>query len=270
VLAPEDEIYLAIEGLGTDEARIFRVLDSMRGNAAAILNLDQQYKDKGYGDLITDLRGDLSGKEYARALEVLKPVLQDVGFKDCSQADKTNTRSTIQTAIGNVEHAIQVLRKGWSGMSLAEKAIFNQFFDPSSKGFNENFVSDVHSNFQLIRRDLTKDYAIECESTTCSYLGYYIWPSGYVHVCPPFLNSTDEELRIVTVIHETAHKALLTLDRTDFDPAPAAANTEYKKMTSRGPTTTRIPVLGPLINMLTRRDTLYAPDAYGYFAVRVP
>jgi hypothetical protein len=269
VLQPEDEIYLAIKGLGTDEERIFRTLEGMRGNTAAIEDLDRKYRTK-YGDLIEDLRGDLSGADYERAIAVLKPVIQDVGFEDCAQADIDRTRKTIGTAIQRVDHAIQVLRKGWSAMSQPEKDVFNQFFDPGGKGFDARFVGDVLNNFRLIHSDLNTDYAIVCETNTCSYLGYYWWPQSHVHVCPPFLTSTDEELRIVTIIHETAHKALLALDRTDFNANPGASNAEYKKMTPRGPFGTGIPVIGRLIVMIARSDTLYAPDAYGYFAARVP
>lgn len=69
---PEDEIYFAVAGLGTDEATIFRVLSELSKDAAALRALEQNYNAK-YGDLIADLRDDLSASEFEKARAYLNP-----------------------------------------------------------------------------------------------------------------------------------------------------------------------------------------------------
>jgi hypothetical protein len=71
MLAPEDELYLAMEGAGTDEATIFRVLEQLGGSGNEIRSMESAYRAK-YGDLLNDLRGDLNAEEYTRAIRLLR------------------------------------------------------------------------------------------------------------------------------------------------------------------------------------------------------
>ncbi len=71
MLAPEDELYLAMTGIGTDEATVFRVLEGLGSDISAIRALEAAYRRK-YGDLMADLRSDLTAAEYARALRSLR------------------------------------------------------------------------------------------------------------------------------------------------------------------------------------------------------
>jgi len=87
MLQVEDELYLAMAGLGTDEDRIFRALDPLAGDSAGLQAMEARYRDK-YGDLIADLRGDLSGDDYEHALRVLRPAIQDVAFEDVPTGDR--------------------------------------------------------------------------------------------------------------------------------------------------------------------------------------
>ncbi|CAG0930516.1 hypothetical protein TFLX_01799 [Thermoflexales bacterium] len=266
LLESEDEIYLAMAGLGTAEATLFRVLDTLAGNNADIEAMEGRYRQK-YGDLIADLRGDLSGRDYQRALKVLGPVLQDVAFEDCPMNTIPDTRKTVGLAIDKVKHALQVLGKGWVGMSPAEKAVFNQYYDPSATGgVDEQFVRTVRFNFQLILNELRDDLVIECE-TKCGDPTTQAWIFlGNLHVCPPFLTDTEKE-RVATIIHEIAHSALWAADRPYYSSAP---NSDYSQMTPRGSWAVQIPVVGALVRVIARSDTLYAPDAYAYFAYDVP
>jgi hypothetical protein len=70
MLEPEDELYFAMQGAGTDEATLFRVLRQFGGNKNTIINMMSAYRTK-YGDFLSDLRGDLSAAEYARASRLL-------------------------------------------------------------------------------------------------------------------------------------------------------------------------------------------------------
>ncbi len=269
MLQGEDELYLAMAGLGTDEETIFRVLDALAGRRVDIESMESRYRQK-YGDLIADLRGDLSGDDYERALRVLGPVLQDVAFEDCPAGTIPDVRKNIDSAIAKVTHAIAVLGTGWSGMSPPEKVVFNQYYDPSgSGGVDEQFVRDVRSNYQLILNELGNDLVIECE-TQCdnpspyAYLDASFWIiRSNIHVCPPFLTTSFAE-RVKTIIHEAAHLALVAYDR------PMPGQPDYSQLTPRGPGAAQIPVIGALIRVIARSDTLYAPEAYALFAYDVP
>jgi hypothetical protein len=267
VLAPEDELYLAMEGLGTDEDTIFRVLDAMTGNNAAITAMESSYRDK-YGDLIDDLRGELSGEDYAHAMRVLRPVLQDVAFDDCGRTIIPQIRALIPTGITKVERAISVLSKGWAGMTPAEQGVFNQYFDPHGEGVDQGFVSDVLFNFRKIRREFDNDLTVECETGggSCSGARLYYTYWRHIHVCPYFTSESDVTRKARDFVHELTHNALLAVDR----PYYAGQHAEYLKMTPRGPLAGRLlPVIGPLITFISRSDTLNSPDAYAYFAFNV-
>jgi len=45
---------------------------------------------------------------------------------------------------------------------------------------------------------------------------------------------------------------------------------KYDAMTPRGNWAAQIPIVGPLFRLISRSDTLNAPDAYAFFAFRVP
>lgn len=266
MLQPEDELYLAIEGLGTDEETIFRELDGLAGDNSAISHMEANYRTK-YGDLIADLRGDLSAQEYARAMRILRPTLQDVAFDDCSTTVIPQVRTLIPIGIRKVEKAISVLSRGWANMSTAEKAVFNRFFDPSGAGVDERFVRDVLANYHKIRREFDNDLTVECETGGGICEGgrlYYTYWSN-IHVCPYFLTETDVVRKQRDFVHELAHNALLAVDRPYYQPNSA----EYAAQTPRGSWTGQIPVVGPLFRLISRSDTLNAPDAYSYFAFTV-
>ncbi|MCZ6772818.1 MAG: hypothetical protein O7G83_12705, partial [Proteobacteria bacterium] len=248
-----------------------RVLDALAGRNADILSMEGRYRQK-YGDLIADLRGDLSGDEYERAIKVLGPVLQDVAFEDCPASAIPDTRKNIEDAIAKVTHAIAVLGTGWSSMSPAQQGVFNKYYDPSASGdIDKQFVRDVRSNFQLILNELRADLVIQCE-TQCDTPNQYGWIRyqwGWiirpnVHICPHFFTMTQRS-RVAGIIHEIAHSALMAEDRPYFHQS-----SEYNQMTPRGPGATQIPVIGALVRVIARSDTLYAPDAYAFFAYDVP
>jgi hypothetical protein len=129
-------------------------------------------------------------------------------------------------------------------------------------------VADVLSNFRTIRQEFDNDLVFECERPggLCNNVpggaftyGYTYWLD--IHICPAF------ETRLTTVpdrarglVHEITHNALVAVDRPYYtDPG-------YASLTPRGTAAAQIPILGPLIGLIARSDTLYSPDAYSYFA----
>ncbi len=271
MLQVEDELYLAMAGLGTDEDRIFRALDPLAGDSAGLQAMEARYRDK-YGDLIADLRGDLSGDDYEHALRVLRPAIQDVAFEDVPTGDRAQVigeiRALIPVGIAKVHRAISALSRGWSGMSAAEQAVFNQYFDPSGSGVDEGFVADVLVNFRSIRREFDNDLTVEYEpggAGLCSGTRLYYTYWSNIHVCPYFKRETDAARKQRDFVHELTHNALIAVDRPYYQGNRAA----YDRMTPRGPWTRNIPFLGPLFTFISRSDTLNSPDAYAYFAFHV-
>jgi hypothetical protein len=266
VLQPEDEIYLAMEGLGTDEDTIFRVLKSLAGNDAAILTMETDYRNK-YGDLIADLRGDLSSSEYAKAMKVLGHALQNAAFEDCNPAIITEVRSYIPIGIQKVEHAIAVLSKGLVNMNAAERSQFTSYFDPgNSGGIDQQFVDAVLSNFRRLRNEFNNDLTVECESNSwlCKGTRLYYTYFGNIHVCPYFSSETDPTRKAKDFVHELAHNAMHARDR-EYVGEPG-----FQKLTPQGTVFNQIPVIGYLVRVISASDTLYNPDSYSSFAFNVP
>ncbi len=274
-LQPEDELFLALTGLGTDEATVFRVIESLSGNAAAITDLEARFWTKysdEIGGLIDALRSDLGVADYERVLRVLGPVLGDIAFEDCDNAAvRAEVRSFQAGARAKVENAIRVLEQGWDGMSEREKRVFNRFFDPTSTGeIDSFFVARVLTNFRLILAEFGHDLTVECEVSAGLCVGsrlYYTY-FGNVHVCPYFATAAastpaEQDRKERDFIHELAHNGMLALDRPYYR---GAARGYADEVTPNGPWGTGIPVIGPLIRMIARSDTLYHPDAYSWFA----
>jgi hypothetical protein len=269
MLEPADELYLAMRGAGTDEGTLFRVLDALAGDEPAIRAMETSYRSR-YGDLITHLRDDLTADEYERAMAVLSPVLQDVDFQDCATNVIPEVRSLIPVGIRRVERAITVLSRGWAGMSAPQQAVFNRFYDPSNTGgVDEGFVRAVLQNFRLIRREFDDDLTVECETAgglcTGGRLYYTYWSN--IHVCPYFMTETDATRKARDFVHELAHNAMYAVDRPYYS---ASAGAYPEPLTPRGPAGSEIPLIGPLIRVISRTDTLYHPDAYSWFAFSVP
>ena len=278
-LQAEDELHLAMAGLGTDEDRVYRVLESMRDDPNAMTAMEQRYRSK-YGDLVGDVRSDFSGDEYARAMNPVRPVLQDVAFEDCDTTVIPTVRRLIPTAIAKTEKAIQVLSVGWSNMTAQQRATFNKYFDPGNTGeVDAQFASDVLANFRAIRREFDDDLTFECVPAggMCTGARLYYTHWGNVFVCPHFKVETSDTRRARDIVHELAHNAMYAVDRPYFGGGHG-----HSDLSPRGSWPLQIPVLGmgyrliggiahliggPETGMLN--DTLYHPDAYSMFAFEV-
>ncbi len=264
VLKPEDELFLAMSGLGTDEERIERVMDGLRGDPAAITAMETAYRTK-YGDIIADLRGDLSGKDLDSAVGAVEPTLSNAAFEDCNPGQISDVRKAMPQVGQYLTRATQVVGKGLKGMSATELGTFNTYFDPGGSGYDQRFVDDVLSNFRSLRRDYDAGLTFECEAATgmCASgnnTDAYTYFSN-IHLCPYFFTAGIQRPR--TILHEMTHNALWAVDRN------YAWESEFKNLTPRGNWANQIPVFGPLIRLIARDDTLNNPDSYAYFAFNV-
>lgn len=215
VLQPEDEIYLAISGLGTDEDRIFRVLSQLAGNAAGLQALQANYERK-YGDLIQDLRGDLNEEEYARARKYFRPTILDADVQDCDPSQDPNQQpSSVREAHARgfdmLTNAI-ALSANTADPNVQAMALkhFNITLPPTSPEENVLWIKARRAMESMTRADTEATY--ECEPKQNVWNGACI--SGNIaislfniHLCPAYWTvfpTVDE--RAGVLVHEWAHK----------------------------------------------------------------
>ena len=165
-----------------------------------------------------------------------------------------------------VDNAIQVLSKGWKGMSEAEREEFLRFYDPGNTGeIDQKFVDSVIKNYRRIDRKLDGHLLVkhEQESRMCVGMRLYYTEFVKIHVCPYIEVETSQSRMARDLVHEVAHMALLVVDRAyyypDFSP--------YEALTPRGHWTAQLPLVGHLFREIARADTLYHPDAFSNFAM---
>lgn len=168
-------------------------------------------------------------------------------------------------SINMVDKATIVLSGGWSAMNPAEQEVFRQIYDPSNTGdIDDQYLMEVLQNYQRIRTVFDSEIKVEYEpnSRICIGQRLYYTDLSKLHVCRQFLFERDAYRKARTLIHEVAHKALLALDRPYYGPA----SPEYVVLSPRGLWSAQLPLVGPVFRELSRRDTLYHPDAYAHFA----
>lgn len=168
-----------------------------------------------------------------------------------------------------VDNAINVLSKGWAGMTPAERFLFNQLYDPGNTGgVDKAFIDDVMKNYQRIRRlDGSLVLAYKQDSDRCEGKRLYYTDLIKIYVYPYFTVEDSPDRKARVLIHETAHMALLVVDRPYFHKN--THSTRYEALTPRGSWTTGIPLLGSLFREITHGDTLYHPDACAWSAVEL-
>ncbi len=209
MLKPEDEIYLAINGLGTDEDRIYRVLNSLAGDAAGLTALEQNYRAK-YGDLIQDLRGDLSAEEYAIIRPTLVPTLLDADAEDCSDQDRILVRQAHATATTMLRNA--VTRSSNSSDPAVQGAALSHFkitLPAATDADRINWARVRIALQSMVSADTEVTY--ECDPQSffegfCSS-GVIAVTLGNIHLCPPFRSARyNNEQRAGILLHEWGHK----------------------------------------------------------------
>lgn len=205
----------------------------------------------------------------------------ETSFEGCDETLQNDIRSKHQPAIDHVNRAVASLEPGWALMDPADKAAFNQYFDPSNTGdIDDGFVRDVRANFLRIGSYM-RSLRFDCDPSsqtlcgTSSRLcagGRLMWTCfGNLHVCADNYPGAEEQRKIRTIIHESAHNALLTTDRAygnrpdEFSGlAPRGSGVLGRALNVLG----QIPVLGLLFRALPgNNDTINNPDSYAYYAM---
>ena len=169
-----------------------------------------------------------------------------------------------------VDRAITTLSGGLANMKPAERALFDQLFDPGNTGdLDERFAADVLANYQRIRDRLDAPLIVTQASASgrCQDMRLYYTDLAKIYVCPYFDLEDSQDRKARVLIHEAVHISLLVVDRPYFHKN--TSSTRYRALTPRGPWTARLPLIGPLFREIAHDDTLYHPDAYAWFAVEL-
>jgi hypothetical protein len=202
--------------------------------------------------------------------------------EDCEPALQNDLRSMHAPALGHLDRAITSLEPGWNKMAPADKAAFNQYFDPAGSGdIDEGFVRDVRQKYRFIRANM-RSLRFDCDPSSWSLCGTskrwctggrLMWTCfGNLHVCSAAYKTATPDFKIETIIHESVHNALLTTDRAYSNEAG------FKKLKPRGGGfwgsvlnfLGKIPVLGILFRSLPgNNDTINNPDSYAGYAMQV-
>ncbi len=211
MLQPEDEIYLAMAGWGTDEATIFRVLEALRGNNAGLQQLERDYRGK-YGDLVNDLRDDLTLSEYRRAHAILSPAINDAGTEDCTTTQRNNLRTAHALAVRMLRNA-NTLSAATPPSPAVRTAARNHFRItlPATTPEATRLWSHVRTALSsMLRADVEAIY--ECEPSQSYWHGWCGSNNAAVtidniHICPVFWSTyTTAPDRAAVLIHEWGHR----------------------------------------------------------------
>jgi len=225
LLEPEDEIKLAVQGLGTDEERLFAVLEEL--NAAPnprvrVQTIIDRYAAKGYGDMLADIRGDLSGRDLRRALELLHGWIPT---GTCSTDERATGLQAISGAISLAQNAVGRLRTDIAAGRLSGRvqgALESTFNPGNAAGAVTLAVAgQVRTVLDDTRTDLLTRSQVTCSTpvplpcgTTdicaprpdCSSFTY-AWtcnPAGsIVRLCPAFFSCLRD--KPLGLLHEFVH-----------------------------------------------------------------
>lgn len=202
--------------------------------------------------------------------------------EDCEPALQNDLKALHQPALDHLDRAITSLDPGWKKMAPADKAAFNQYFDPAGSGdIDEGFVRDVRQKYRFIRGNM-RSLRFDCDPSSWTLCGTskrwctggrLMWTCfGALHVCSAAYKTATPDFKIETIIHESVHNALLTTDRAYHNEA------DFKKLRPRGGGfwgsvlnfLGKIPVLGILFRSLPgNNDTINNPDSYAGYAMQV-
>lgn len=217
VLEPEDEIKIAVAGLGTDEERLFAVLEELKGDRAKIMTTIDRYAAKGYGDMLDDIRDDLSGADLERAMELLHG---ETPTTDCSDQERKTALLAVSQAVSMAQTAVAKL-----DADIAAKALSGSIRRALEANFNPGgaagavtlaLAGQVRTVLNDTRTDLLTVSDTTCNAPApcapkaeCEKAFTYGWTTAVagatVRLCPAFFSCLDEAGRARGMLHEFVH-----------------------------------------------------------------
>ena len=224
VLEPEDEIKLAVQGLGTDEERLFAVLRELNADPNSRVTIQttiDRYANKGYGDMLEDIRNDLFGAELERALELLHGTTPTT---TCSSDQRSEALKAISVATSMAQNAESKLVADISAgrLSSGVRTALEANFNPGNAAgaVNLALAGKVRPVLYDVRTDLLTRSQVTCTTPVpmpctpercvsnpdCSDFTY-AWtcnPKGsIVRICPGFFQCPLD--KPTGMLHEFVH-----------------------------------------------------------------
>lgn len=216
-LQPEDQIFLAVTGAGTDEETLFRVLAEIRNDRNKIKNAIDQYAAKGYGNMLDDIHDDLSGSEKEEAIEMLHGLTPS---GSCSDEERKTGLHAISKAASMAQNASSKLgadiRKGKLS-SRVETVLQRNFNRGKAVGaVNVGLAREVKSILDYARDDLLTLSDITCGALDscvakpkCSgevtFATTKRVKGSTVRLCPAFFVCAKYISLPVVMLHEFVH-----------------------------------------------------------------
>ena len=255
LLEPADEIHLAVAGLGTDEERLFAVLTEISATPAKIAATIASYAVKGYGDMLGDIRDDLSGAELDRAMELLHG---STPTTSCSTEERNQGLEAISVAISWAQYAVARLdvNIGAGTLSSRVSSALTANFNPGgmANGVTIALARQVRGVLNAAQGELLAPGSVTCVSQTatpgdnCFTRGWNAWtitsPAQLVRLCPTFFPLDDDD-KSTAMLHEFVHHSRIQDQHYRGDPA-------YSTLVPSGNGSTT--------------DSLNNSDSYAYFA----
>lgn len=213
---PEDDIKLAVLGLGTDEDRLFAALKKISGNRAAIANTINRYAAKGYGDMLADIRDDVSGSDLEGSMESLHGLTPSGA---CSRDEREKGLEAISEAISMAQNALGLLNSDIAKNALSSRVsdALQQYFNPGNapNAVNVALARRVAPILNIAFNELLMVSQVNCgplgscaPKPDCSVGNVAAWTYGAgstVQLCPAFFSCPSDSS--TTVLHEFVHHA---------------------------------------------------------------
>ncbi|HEY6141020.1 MAG TPA: DUF4157 domain-containing protein [Thermoanaerobaculia bacterium] len=220
LLEPADEIHVAVSGLGTDEERLFAVLEEIKAKGTIEATIDS-YKAKGFGDMLWDIRDDLSGDELARAMELLHG---RTPTGTCSTEERETGLESISTAISMAQNAAGLLDADIAANKLSSKvesALTKNFNGGNAPGaVTVALAAQIRPHLSDARQELLTKGQVTCSTPVpmpctsdpcvakpdCSqFVGAWTCSGAgtVVRLCPAFFSCSNDQP--TAMLHEFIH-----------------------------------------------------------------
>lgn len=216
VLFPEDEAYFAMKGAGTDEEALFRVLETVKGDRAKVIDLIDRFAKK-YGNLLEWVNDELSGTDLDKALEAL---LGETPSGLCSVSQRGVALEAISLAAAMAQAAVTKANTDLVSNKLSGevKNALSTYFNPGNapNAVNLGLLRQVRDVLNATRIDILSFSEVACVTQNdghcvtkpdCSSSFVGAWTStsrgATVRICPGFFSCENDQAR--NLLHEFVH-----------------------------------------------------------------
>jgi hypothetical protein len=209
-LTTEDQIAVAVTGLGTDEESLMAALRKVKGDRQKILALIDTYREKGYGDMLKDISDDLSFSDFDQAMEMLHG---ETPSGKCTSGQRNDALEAISEAVSIAQNAINKLWDNFAKGTLSNdvRNSLNDNFNPGKAPGAVDLslarkVVDVLVNARLsllLKSRVNCGDISSCNDPDKNVLAWtHMQDDSLVQLCSSFFSNSNKSL---TILHEFVH-----------------------------------------------------------------